>query len=227
LANALALCFAIISWALCLHVFGNPEIPRNYEILRKLGRLPKLERFTALDVPNGSLLDPKGLYRKFFGLTENQFDRLNPKLRRNYLTNFDQPVLLTYIEGDYQVEKVRVLGEGDFITQGFAVRARALVKPDEFTKPVPYPVVIEYLFPTADTSAAAGFRPGDILSVKKSPNCAAIIHVGKMEDGDEALVVFTVVPIASGPYQVGDALSFGVEPPADVRPGAAFPIFKH
>ena len=40
LANALALCFAVVSWMVCLHVFGNPEIPRNYEILRKIGRLP-------------------------------------------------------------------------------------------------------------------------------------------------------------------------------------------
>ncbi len=60
LANALALCFAVISWAVCLQVFGNPEIPRNYEILRKLGRLPQLKRYTVLDVPNGNLLDPKG-----------------------------------------------------------------------------------------------------------------------------------------------------------------------
>jgi hypothetical protein len=64
LANALALCFAVVSWTVCLHVFGNPEMPRNYEILRKIGRLPELKRYTVLDVPNGNLLDPKGLYSR-------------------------------------------------------------------------------------------------------------------------------------------------------------------
>ena len=78
LANALALCFAVVSWTVCLHVFGNPEIPRNYEILRKIHRLPELKRYTVLDVPNGSLLDPKGLYSRFFGLSPDQLTRLNP-----------------------------------------------------------------------------------------------------------------------------------------------------
>jgi len=226
LANILALSFAVASWTFCLHVFGNPEIPRNYEILRKLGRLPELKRNTVLDVPNGNLLGPKGLYSKFFGLTEDQFRRLNPQLVRNYLTNFDRPLALTYIEGDYQVEDVRVLGEADFLPSGFAIRARALVKPDDFTKPAPYPVVIEYLFPTLEAAAAGQFRRGDILAVKKSPNCAAIVHAEKILKEDEPLLCLTVIPIAYGPYRVGDGVTFNIEPPAEVRPGASFPIFK-
>lgn len=226
LANALALCFAVASWTVCLHVFGNPEMPRNYEILRKIGRLPELNRYTVLDVPNGNLLDPKGLYSRFSGLTGDQLARFNTRLMRNYLTNFDRPLALTYIEGDYQVEKVRELGPLDFITRGFAIRARALVKPDDFTKPAPYPVVIEYLFPTTETHAVKDFRPDDVLSVRKSPNCAAILHIGHVMDGDEALVCLTVVPIAYGKYRVGDDTTFGIEPPTEVRPAAKFPVFQ-
>jgi hypothetical protein len=226
LANILALCFAVASWTVCLHVFGNPEIPRNYEILRKLGRLPELKRHTVLDVPNGNLLGPRGLYSKFFGLTDDQLDRLNSQLVRNYFTNFERPLALTYIEGDYQVEDVRQLGREDFLSEGFAIRARAMVKPDDFTKAAPYPVVIEYLFPTPDTGAAGRFRTGDILSVRKSPNCAAILHAGKILEGNDPLLCLTVVPIAYGPYRVGDGVTFGIEPPAEVRPGASFPVFK-
>lgn len=226
LANALALCFAVISWAVCLDVFGHPEIPRNYEILRKLGRLPQLKRYTVLDVPNGNLLEPKGLYSKFFGLAGEQLARINSQLIRNYLTNFDRPLALTFIEGDYQVEQVRVLGGSDFLPHGFAIRARALVKPDDFTKPAPYPVLIEYVFPTHDTAAVGKFREGDILSVKKSPNCAAIVHAAKVVEGDEQVVSLTVIPIAYGPYRVGDTITFTIEPPAQIRPAAAFPIFK-
>ncbi len=225
LANALALCFAVMSWTVCLHVFGSPEVPRNYEILRKIGRIPELKRYTVLDVPNGNLLDPRGLYSRFFPLNADQLARFNTRLMRNYLTNFERPLALTYIEGDYQVEQVRELGPEDFITQGFAIRARALVKPDDFTKPAPYPVVIEYLFPTTETRAAREFRPGDVLSVRKSPNCAAIIHIERLLDDDDPLVCLTVVPIAYGSYRVGDDITFGIEPPAEVRPGAKFPLF--
>ena len=128
LANALALSFAVISWTVCLHVFRNPEMPRNYEILRKIGRLPQLKRHTVLNVPNGNLLDPKGLYSRFFQFTGDQLTRFNARLMRNYLTNFEHPLALTYVEGDYRVEEVRLLGADDFITQGFVVRARALVR---------------------------------------------------------------------------------------------------
>lgn len=227
LANALALCFAVISWTVCLHVFGNPEIPRNYEILRKIGRLPELKRYTVLDVPNGNLLDPKGLYSRFFGLTGDQLARLNSQLMRNYLTNFERPLSLTYIEGEYQVEKVRKLGAFDFLPSGFAIRARALVKPDDFTKPAPYPVIIEYIYPTTETAAAGEFRAGDILAVKKSPNCAAIVHVEKIMEGDDPRICLTVIPIAYGPYRVGDDITFGIEPPLEVRPAAGFPVFKN
>lgn len=226
LANALALCFAVISWAVCLHVFGNPEIPRNYQILGKLGRLPVLKRYTVLDVPNGNALAPKELYKRYFGYTEEQRVRVNSLLMRNYLTNFDRPLLLTYVEGDYQVEKVRKLDSKDFLDPGIVIRAQALVKPDDFTKPMPYPVLIEYVFPTSQTNAAASFKPGDILGVKKSPNCAAVVHVSRIINDDEPALLLTVIPIAYGSYQLGDTGSFQIEPPAVLRPARGFPVFK-
>lgn len=226
LANVLALCFAVISWEICLHVFRNPEIQRNYDILQKLHRVPQLKRYTALDVPNGALLDPKGLYSRFFPLTGKPLARLNSQLVRNYLTNFPQTPALTFIEGDYQVEKIRELGNDDFISNGFCVRARALMKPDDFTKPVLYPLLIEYIFPTFDTTAVREFREGDVLTVKKKPNGAAIVHVGKVLERDDQVLCLTVIPIAYGPCRVGDTFTFTIEPPAQVRPAAEFPAFK-
>ena len=227
LANALALCFAVVSWTVCLHVFGNPEIPRNYEILRKIGRLPEIERHTVLDVPNGNLLDPRGLYSRFFPLEGKPLERLNTRLLRNYLTNFEQPLALTYIEGEYEVERVRQLGPRDFIAHGFVIRARAMVKPDDFTKAAPYPVVIDHVFPTRQKAAANQFRPGDILGIEKSPNCAAILHIGHIESADgEPLLCLTVLPIAYGTYRAGDEARFEVEPPELVNPGAKFPMFE-
>ncbi len=226
LANALALCFAVVSWFVCLHVFGNPEIPRNYEILGKLKRQPVLKRFTALDVPNGNSYAPRELYKQYFGMEQEKLDRVNSLLLRNYLLNFERALLLTYIEGDYQITDVRSLTPRDFISNGVVVRAQALIKPDDFTKAMPYPVFIEYLFPTKQKSAFEAFKKGDILTVRKTPNCAAIVHAAKVMSGDEPVLLLTVIPIAYGAYQVSDKKSFTIEPPPKLNPAAGFPILK-
>lgn len=226
LANALALCFAVISWAVCLDVFRNIEVPRNYQILGKLGRLPEWVPYTVDKAPNGNVLGPKELYQKFFGMGRKDAERWNSLLLKNYLTNSRTPLLLTYIEGDYQVETVRVLNSSDFFDPGFVVRAQAMVKPDDFSTAAPYPVWIEYLFPTADVAAARFFKRGDILAVRKSPGCVSVVGFSKTEvDGDSA-VLLTVIPIAYGPYQNGDVRLFEITPPTKLRPATGFPVLK-
>ncbi len=225
LANALALCFAVVSWAVCLDVFGNPEVPRNYEILRKLGRLPVLKHYTITDVPNGNAFAPKELYQRYFGHSPEEMKRVNALLMRNYIMNFDQPLLLTYVEGDYQVEQSRKLTPKDFISPGVAIRAQALVKPDDFTKPLPYPVFIEYLIPTDQMEGLAELKTGESLTIKKSPHCAAVVHISKMvHEGDQALLL-TAVPIAYGNQQLLGKANFSVEVPNRIRPAASFPAF--
>ena len=125
------------------------------------------------------------------------------------------------------MEKIRKLGPDDFLDPGIVIRAQALVKPDDFTKPMPYPVFIEYLFPTAESDAADLFKVGDILSVKKSPNCAAVVHVSRIINEDEPALLLTVIPIAYGPYLLGHLGSFQIEPPAKLRPDKGFPIFEN
>jgi len=225
LANILALCFAVLSWAACLHVFGNPEIPRNYQFLERIGRAPELKRHTILDAPNANALAPRELYRKFFGIDDADRGRLNSLLLRNYLTNFERPLMLTYIQGEFRIDDVRPLDDDDFLTPGIAVRARAMVQPDDFTEALPYPVVVEYLFPTPDVSMAGVFNSGDILEVRKSPNCAAVLHVARTLADDEPAVLLTVVPIAYGPYQVEGGPAFDIEPPTRLNPGGRMPKF--
>jgi hypothetical protein len=227
LANALALCFAIISWVVCLDVFGNPENPRNYQILGKIGRLPQMKRYSVVDVPSGNALAPEELYRKYFSSTKKQQAQLNSLLLRNYLTNFDRPLSITYVEGDFQIKEARQMDEKDFFQQGIAVRAQAMVSPDDFTKPMPYPVWVEYLFPTTQVDKAAAFKPGDTLSIKKSPNCAVVIHSSTIVDDGETALILTVVPIAYGLYPLANSGSFGIEPPLRVNPGAVLPMLMH
>jgi hypothetical protein len=225
LANALALCFAVVSWAVCLDVFGNPEVPRNYAILRKLKRLPVFKRYVITDVPNGNSLIAKELYQKFFKYTEDKTKRLNALLMRNYISNFDNSLFLIYIEGDYQITGVRELTSKDLLSPGIVVRAQALVKPDDFTKPLPYPVFIDYIVPTKDVANKNTLKIGETMTIKKSPHCAAVIHVGKIIDHGDPARILSVVPIAYGIQQLGGEAYFSVEPPVEIRPAAKFPAF--
>ena len=225
LANVLALCLAVLSWLLCLHVFKHPEIPRNYEILRKLGRTVAPAPLAEMEAPPGESADPRAFYRRYAGLSSDELQLFNAALMRNYLFNLKEPKLIQYAEGDYQVEQVRKLGPADLFHPGFAVRAQAMIAPDEFSKPDPWPVVIEYLFPTPDEQAAGWIAPGDLLSVSKFPNCAMLLHVTRIDGEDTPIICLTVVPIAFGHFQAGKDRKFKLEAPTELNPAGPLPVF--
>jgi len=225
LANVLALCLAVLSWLLCLHVFKHPEIPRNYEILRKLGRTTPPVPLTELEAPPGESADPRAFYRRYAALSPEDLALFNAALMRNYLSNLREPKLIQYAEGNYRVEQVRKLGKDDLFYPGFAVRAQAMIAPDEFTAPAPWPVVIEYLFPTDDEDAPGWIAPGDILPVSKFPNCAMLVHVARLEGEDTPIICLTVVPIAFGNFKVGPGRAFKLRAPAELNPAGPLPVF--
>lgn len=225
LANVLALCLAVLSWLMCLHVFKHPEIPRNYEILRKLGRTVPPLPLSEMEAPPGEAADPRALYRRYAGLPEEDLALFNAALMRNYLFNLKEPKLIQYAEGNYRVQEVRKLGPDDLFHPGFAVRARAMVAPDEFSEPAPWPVMLEYLFPTDDPAAATWIAPGDLLSISKFPNCAMLLHVAKIEGEDTPLVCLTVVPIAFGKFQAGSNRQFSLQAPSALNPAGPLPVF--
>ncbi len=225
LANVLALCLAVVSWLMCLHVFKHPEIPRNYEILRWLGRTAPPVPLTEMEAPPGESADPRAFYRRYAGLSEEELQKLNAALMRNYLLNLKEPKLIQYAEGNYKVQQVRRLGPDDVFQPGFAVKAQAMIAPDEFSEPAPWPVFIEYLFPTDDALAASWIAPGDLLAVSKFPNCAMLIHVAKLEGGDTPVVCLTVAPIAFGNFQAGKDRHFALQAPTALNPAGPLPVF--
>ena len=225
LANVLALCLAVVSWLMCLHIFKHPEIPRNYEILRKLGRTEPPKPLTEMEAPPGEAADPRAFYRRYAGLTEDELQRLNAALMRNYLSNLSEPKLIQYAEGNYRVQQVRRLGADDIFQPGFAVRAQAMIAPDEFSEPAPWPVLIEYLFPTDDDLAATRIAAGDLLAVSRFPNCAMLLHVAKIDGGDTPVVCLTVAPVAFGNFQAGKSLQFKLQAPAALNPAGPLPVF--
>ena len=185
----------------------------------------EFKNFKFATLPDGSLSGPEQLYRKFFGLSESQYEDLNLQFRQNFLSNFEDPVGVNYIEGDYRVLEVKPFREYDFLIEGFAVRAQAMVKPDDFSEAAPYPVVIEYLFPTADPTAAGRFKPGEMLTLQKGPYCGTVIYVGKHLEGDEQVVRLTIMPLAYSPCHLGGGRPFELQVPERLRPSGTFPVF--
>ncbi|QJE97186.1 hypothetical protein [Luteolibacter luteus] len=226
LANVLALCLAVLSWLVCLHLFQHPEIPRNFAILKKLGRVTPPLPLKQLEAPPGDSADPRAFYRRYAGLSAEDLALFNAALMRNYLSNFREQNLIQYTEGNYRVEQVRPLGPDDIFHPGFAVRAQAMIAPDEFTAPAPWPVVIEYLFPTDDPAAASLIAPNDLLQVSKFPNCAAVVHVAKLEGEDTPVICLTVAPIAFGDFKVGKTQKFTTAAPVELNPGGPLPVFQ-
>lgn len=225
LANVLAACAAILSWVLCLHIFGHPEIPQNYQLLRELGRTEPAVAFTLQEAPPGEAADPRALYRRYAELDDAATARLNRALMRNYLTGLEEHGLIQYVEGNFRITHVRKLDDEDLFAPGFAVRGRAMIRPDEFSEAAPWPVVIDYLFPTRNSVAANWFNPGDHLEVAKVPNCAMLMHVARDRGDDTPVVRITVVPIAMGNYRVGEDRSFTLVAPEQLNPAARFPVF--
>ncbi|MEM1083714.1 MAG: hypothetical protein AAGI48_06290 [Verrucomicrobiota bacterium] len=225
LANTLAACLAILSWVWCLHVFGHPEIPRNYEILKKLGRADPPVGLALQEAPPGEAADPRALYRRYAELNGHALMRLNAALLRNYLKALDEPGLIQYVEGEFVITQARELAEGDLFHPGIAVRAQAMVQPDEFSEAAPWPVMIDYLFPSTDREAYQWFQPGDRMAVSKVPNCAMVLQVTRDDHGDTPVVRLVVVPIAMGDYQVGKERTFTISTPESLDLSAPFPVF--
>lgn len=226
LVNILALCFAVASWILAIDVFGRPDVPHNYQILRDMDRAPKFKEFSPQGAPDGRVFSPPETYGWFFELGEEAYASLNSLYRRNYMRNFDDAHAVTYVEGSFQVLTTRPLGEGDFLPQGVAVRAEALVRPDDFSQEAPYPVIIELLVPTANKVAEAQFKPGSRFSLSRAPHLPVVMHVGRYMEADEPSVQVTLLPIGYGGLVTPSGMSIKLEPPEWVRPEGALRLFK-
>ena len=221
----LASCFAVLSWSLCISIFNHPEVPRNYEILRKLGRLPEPKAFTSQTAPEHPAGSAPVLRKSYLEFSDKQLATVNTSLLHSYLTNFRENTFCNYLEGHYRVISSRKLTKDDIISDGFAVQLRAYRQPDEYTELSPYPVVAEIIFPTPYADSYKAFHKGDMIELGITPHFASLLHVGKvaMKD-DDTIVVVTAVSLASKlrPPHEGP---FDLVPPAELKLDAAFPLF--
>lgn len=194
--NTTAFCLAVLSWIFFLQVFGNPHQPRNYDLLEKMGRLQQPESFDSLNAPKGLTFNPRTLYKKYYNLEPTDFELLNKELLKVYVNNYKDTSFNTYVQGEFRVLKTRTLGMNDFITDGIAIQAQALVQPDNFHPPTPFLVLVELILPGARASAVDEYQLGDVLELNKNPYYPSVLHARKIaREGDEPLISLTCIPL--------------------------------
>jgi hypothetical protein len=229
LAHALALSTCAISWIVTNYVFNNPELPRNYAILQKMGQAPSPELVPVLKAPAGDSLKPESIYANFTKLSEPsqvaRLTKMNSRAKRSYLKGYPAGEKVTYIEGNFRVISVRPLTRSDLFSPGFVVRAQAWVQPNLQHPAGPYPVLIEYMFPCKNRAAYSWFKPGDIMRIQKIPNCSAILHISHIGPADDPIINLTVVPLSDQEYAIGDSRVVTVTSPENLNLQAKMPLF--
>ena len=218
LVNTFAIALAIASWLICLNLFEDPTHPLSYQMMLKVKRLEPLEDFTPNTAPSPShASDPTSLEAEFQRFSQEDLDLLNQEYLKAYLTNYEKGKHLIYVTGDYQILTVRKLQSSDLLSSGAVLKAQALVRPGDLADPLPYPLFIEVFYP-GDPALAEKFQVGETLTLKRSPDSAAIINVSRQEaDGRKALF-FTLVALATDDPRVF--------PPKSVRVDASLPRLK-
>ncbi|MFC5052009.1 hypothetical protein ACFPK9_15510 [Rubritalea spongiae] len=228
LLNTTMLCIAILSWAFFLEIFGNPHRARNYVILEKLGRKQEVKSFDTITAPSGKAYNPSSLYKKYYNLNPEDISLLNSELKRVYVGNLKDPSYNNYVQGEFRVLKTRVLDEQDFIQNGIAIQAQALVRPDAFHPPTPYLVLIEWILPGAPANAVESYQLGDLLELGKNPYYPFVLHALRVpRPGDEPLISLSCIPLVYDSKIIpprGEA--FSIEPAERLNLNGSFPIFK-
>jgi hypothetical protein len=191
------------SWLFCMYVFGNPEVPFNYQLLTKLERLDPLTGFKPVDAPRGKFHNVKTLYLEHYEYTTENLNAYNGILKRLYLKNYRERDDVKFLSGTFKVESSRELRPDDVFPHGVAVRLQA----------EDYPAAhVDYVLPSPAGAEipAEHFRPGDVVQIQESATCAALLHVHRMEDDH---VVFTAVPLVVREYETPAGTKLQVAPP--------------
>jgi hypothetical protein len=211
---------AFACWLGSFYVFGHPEEPRPYSILKKLGKLPPPGRFQVTKAPAGEFLDAQRLFERYSKFTALQLERENQIYLRNYIKNYSETKkLVPYIIGKYVILKVYELHESDFFTTGVVA----------LTQSVDFPQVLVELIYTAPvenvSDLKAMLRPGVEVRLDRTLDLSAVVHVARAVDGR---VQLSVVPLLYGQYRLKEgAGEFSLEPPVQLKVASGLPLIRN
>jgi hypothetical protein len=193
------------SWSFCMWVFGQPEHPMNYRLLTKLERLDPIHGFTPVTAPRGKFVSAKDLYAQVYPFSDTELRAYNGILKRSYLKNYVELENVTFLSGDFTVLSVRAMGEEDVFPAGYVIRGRSTTFPD---------AIVDFALPAAKTPEKFEYEAGQLLKIKESTTCAALLHIDRLEEGT---MIFTAVPLVEREYLFNDAAKIVVTPPLLIR----------
>lgn len=210
---------AFACWLGSFYIFGHPEQPKPYKILKKLGKIDAPKRFEVTAAPPGEFLGPQKLFERYSKMTRLELERENAELLRNYIKNYrETKKLVPYATGRYEIISSYELQKSDMFSSGVVALAQASDFPQ---------ILIEHIY-TAPPSAIPGLRsmlqPGLEMKLERTLDLAAVIHVERTFDGRLQL---TVVPLLYGTYALKQGVgTFGLEPPQELNIEAGVPVVK-
>jgi hypothetical protein len=211
--------FAFAAWLGSIYIFGQPERPDSYRILKKLNKIEPPRRFQLTAAPRGEFLSAKQIYERYSAMRPAELARANAELARNYIRNFQSVRgLVPYVVGRYDVMEARELSSSDLFTTGMVALTRAVDRGE---------LLMEHLYP-GDPSDVPLMKQtlsvGLEIKLERTHDLSAIIHADRLTDGR---LLITAIPLLYGTYTVtrGTA-TFSLEPPNDLNLVAGWPLFK-
>jgi hypothetical protein len=210
---------AAACWIGSFYIFGHPEDPRWYKLLKKMKKIEAPKRFEVTAAPPGEFVGATKLFEKYSKYTRLELEQENGELIRNYIKNFKETKKLTpYITGRFNIVNSYELKAADMFPSGVI----ALAQSNDFPQ-----VLIEHVYPTAKenvTTLRAMLQPGLDMKIERTNDLSAIIHIEKIQDGR---LEFTLVPLLYGTYALKQGVgTFSLEPPADLNMAGGVPIIK-
>ncbi|MDP9291254.1 MAG: hypothetical protein M3O82_02685 [Verrucomicrobiota bacterium] len=212
--------FALASWLGSFYIFGHPENPRSYAILKKLHKVDPPKRFELTAAPPGEFLTPQKLYDRYILFSRHELEHENQELLRNYITNYQEnKKLVPYVIGRFSILDSFELKKNNMFFPGVVALAQSAESPQ---------VLVEHIYTAASADVPVLQRmllPGLDMKFERSLDLSAIIHVEKISDGR---LQFTAVPLLYGSYALKQASgSFSLQPPDELDLAAGVPVIKN
>ena len=211
--------FALAAWLGSFYIFGQPERPDSYRILKKLHKIDPPRRFELTAAPKGEFLNAKQIFDRYSSMRPAELQRANAELARNYIRNYQQVRgLVPYVIGRYDIMEARELGPNDIFQSGMVALTRASDRGE---------LLMEHLYPgNADDvplmkqTLVVGLE----IKLERTHDLSAIVHAERLADGR---LLVTAVPLLYGTYTVTKGTeTFSLEPPNDLNFAAGWPMFK-
>jgi len=211
--------FAFAAWLGSFYIFGQPERPDSYRILKKLHKIDPPKRFELTAAPAGEFLNAKQIYARYNAMRPAELALVNAELGRNYIRNFQQVRgLVPYVVGRFDVLEAHELDQSDLFTSGIVALTRATERGE---------LLMEHVYP-ADAHDLPLMKqtlvPGLEIKLERAHDISAIIHADRLPDGR---LLITAIPLLYGSYTVTHGTgTFSLEPPDDLNLAAGWPLFK-